>query len=611
VADIHDGDVLALDVFQGVDGDGCAELVAVLAEAGKLVTWRGARRGFADAPTALGVDPWPLAPLLVPAGHFGATTPCLALASRATKRLELVAPLSGVREPLTTLAEIPRAAALGDLRGDASLVLALACDGRTLAVLDEARRGTSVAVPHDLARCVTVLAGGRAIVVGFQESQSLAVLAVDDAGAWSVERELALPGFPRRACELDVDRDGDRELVVLGGDRAAWIFGFGEPGDSRAWRRDGAARLDWTTSKVPLDVAAGDFDGDGRGDLAVLAFADLEASLWCGFERSGPTVRTSGYAGQNALAIASGDFDGDGELDLAVANRDAQRVSVVRGLGRGELAWPLFADVATFPNGIVAGDLDGDGRAECVTVSAKTCAFDVVRFDGGRIASVQRTPIGPSAQTPVLGDLDGDARLDVAWIASDAHGARIECAFGDGRGALATDERRATLGIGASGADLAALDLDGDGALELVAANPEANELCVFERGGAAWFTSEPARLALAAAPNALAATGPRGELAVALAGPAPRAGVALVTLARDAAGHWTLVERAFVALAGVPLDVVAAKLSATGGELVVLGSDARDSATGWLAIVRDGAVRARYTPGLKIGRASCRERVS
>ncbi|MCC6409491.1 MAG: VCBS repeat-containing protein [Planctomycetes bacterium] len=604
------------------DGDGSSELVAALLDPGRLVVWRGSTFGPVEPPTSVAIDAWPLAPLVVPAQRFGAPRPRLAVASRATKSLAFVEPLAGTTERVLTFDAVPRAAALGDLGADGRLELAFACDGRALVLVDEAGARTVAQLPPDLPRCVAVLADGSGVVVGFQDSQTLALLTRDAAGALALERELALAGFPRRVAEIDLDRDGDQELVVLGGDRAAWVYGFAEKGGSRAWRRDGARALEWSTSQVPLDLAIGDGDGDGALDLAVLAFADLEAALWCGFDASGPKVTAAGYVGQSALSLTAGDFDGDRALDLAIANRDANRISVVRGDGRGGLVWPSSADVATFPTSIATADLDGDRRAEGVSVSAKLCALDVVRWNGKELERVSRLPIGPAAQALVTADLDGDGHVDAAWITSDAHGAQIELAFGDGTSALASRASEPPLAIGASGEDLVALDLDGDGGLELVAANSEANELCVFRRDAAArCFAAEPARVALGPAPVALApcggspavpvghgssgsppdrATGPRGELAVALAGPGPRTGVARIALTRDASGAWHLSERSHVPLRGVPLDIAAPRLSLAGGELVVLGSDSRDSANGWLRVVRDGAVVSSRTPGLK-----------
>ncbi|MCK6447914.1 MAG: VCBS repeat-containing protein [Planctomycetes bacterium] len=632
------------------DGDGRAELVAAVADPGELVVRRGSRHGLEEAATRITIDPWPLAPLVVPAGLFGASRPRLALVSRRTRTLEFVDPLSGERTPFVTLPEVPRAFALGaparDVREDRATPetraeraeLVFACDGRTLCVVDESRRLVRSALPHALPRCVTVLADApthdashresrTAVVIGFQDSASLVVLArgtSEPRGEFVFEREIALPGFPRELTELDVDRDGDLELVVLGGDRAAWVFGFGAPGGAAAWRVAEPERLEWNTSSVPLELAHGDFDLDGAADLAVLAFADLEVSVWNDFERSGPKVASFGYVGQSALSLAAADFDGDRVLDLAIANRDATCASVVRGLARGEFEFPTLVDVATFPNSIASGDLDGDGRAEAVTVSAKVNELNVVRIRDERVERTTRLPIGPSAKALVLADLDRDTHVDAAWIASDAHGAEIELAFGDGTGAFAPRVDEPPLAIGASGDDLLALDLDGDGTIELVAANAEANELCVFSRGERG-FAPAPVRLACAAAPVALAASAaasapresgaaptsapaPAPALAVALAGPGPRTGVARIELARTPNGKWSLVEREFVGLRGVPLDVAFARLDAASSKLderalVVLGADSRDAANGWLRVVRGGAIAEQHVPGLKSSR--------
>ncbi|MCE9593664.1 MAG: VCBS repeat-containing protein [Planctomycetes bacterium] len=600
------------------DGDGRAELVAALLDPGRLVVWRGSANGPVEPPLQVAIDPWPLQPIVVPAGHFGSTKTRLALVSRATKSLAFVEPLAGASEAVSTLARAPLAAALGDFGADGKLELAFAFDDRTLAVLDETRATTTVELPHVLPRCVAFLGDGSGLVVGFQDSQSLVVFARDAAAQLAVERELALPGFPRHLAECDVDRDGDLELVVLGGDRAAWVFGFGEPGGSNAWRRAGARALDWTTSKIPLDLVEGDFDGDLKLDLAVLAFADLEAALWCGFDAAGPKVTAAGYVGQNALSLAAGDFDGDGALDLAVSNRDAARVSVARGDGHGGLVLPPLADVAVFPSSVVAADLDSDGRAEAIAVSAKSSELSVVRRHGAQLERAFHAPIGPAARAVLVADLDRDGHLDAAWIASDTRAARIEFAFGDGSVALVAREKQPPLEIGPSGEDLLALDLDGDGAPELVAADPESNALRVFRRapaGSPSVFLATPQTLPIAPAPLALAAlpsSDGAARIAIVLGGPGPRTGVVRARLAVETNGTTTmtvLTELAHVPLTGAPLDLAALRLSGpTADDLVVLGADTRDSANGWLRVLRanDTAPTQSFVPGLKAKHVAC-----
>ena len=68
----------------------------------------------------------------------------------------------------------------------------------------------------------------------------------------------------------------------------------------------------------------------------------------------------------------AGDFNGDGRLDLAVANYGDNTVSVLLGKGDGTFQPQVTYAVGSNPGAIVAGDFNGDGRT------------DLVVSDGGR-----------------------------------------------------------------------------------------------------------------------------------------------------------------------------------------------------------------------------------
>ncbi len=83
------------------------------------------------------------------------------------------------------------------------------------------------------------------------------------------------------------------------------------------------------------DLAAADFDGDGRTDLAVAHAWTHQVSLLAG--RGDGTFRAVGQfrVGQFPRALAAADFDGDGKADLAVANASGDNVSVLLGTSGG------------------------------------------------------------------------------------------------------------------------------------------------------------------------------------------------------------------------------------------------------------------------------------
>ncbi|HMF19458.1 MAG TPA: VCBS repeat-containing protein [Gemmataceae bacterium] len=78
--------------------------------------------------------------------------------------------------------------------------------------------------------------------------------------------------------------------------------------------------------------------------------------------------------GVQPVALAKGDFNGDGKLDLAVANNgdssfggnDPGGVSILLGNGDGTFQNPINYQVGVAPTAIVAGDLNHDGRLDLV-----------------------------------------------------------------------------------------------------------------------------------------------------------------------------------------------------------------------------------------------------
>ena len=83
-------------------------------------------------------------------------------------------------------------------------------------------------------------------------------------------------------------------------------------------------------------MAVGDFNGDGKPDLAVANYSSANVSVLLGQRQRRLPAAVNYAAGLNPHSVAVGDFNGDGKPDLAVANRWLRgNVSVLLGNGSG------------------------------------------------------------------------------------------------------------------------------------------------------------------------------------------------------------------------------------------------------------------------------------
>src|SRR5207302_966492 len=98
-----------------------------------------------------------------------------------------------------------------------------------------------------------------------------------------------------------------------------------------------AAAVNYAASANPYSVAVGDFNGDGKSDLAVANVSgDLSILLGNG---DGTFAAAVNYAtGRSPVSVAVGDFNGDGKSDLAVANSDSDNIAILVGNGNGTFA---------------------------------------------------------------------------------------------------------------------------------------------------------------------------------------------------------------------------------------------------------------------------------
>lgn len=187
----------------------------------------------------------------------------------------------------------------------------------------------------------------------------------------------------------------------------------------------GATLGEWMTGVTIVDNdhrGQGDFDGDGKADLAV--FQGSNSQWLAQLSAGGALNRRFGSPRWGTLPIPA-DYDGDGKLDLAVF-RPADARWMVSLSGGGSIN-KVFGrrNLADLP---VPADYDGDGKAELAVFRVAEGRW-LSLLSGGGILNV-RNATGTLSQVPVPADYDGDGKADLAlfqpangaWIIPDSSG---------------------------------------------------------------------------------------------------------------------------------------------------------------------------------------------
>ncbi len=110
-------------------------------------------------------------------------------------------------------------------------------------------------------------------------------------------------------------------VLASAGDAAAQTSGCATP--------NFAAAQNFGAGTGPFSVTTGDFNADGKPDLATANRSSNNVSVLLGDGLGGFAAATSVGVGGVPVSVTTGDFNADGKLDLATANRSSNNVSVL------------------------------------------------------------------------------------------------------------------------------------------------------------------------------------------------------------------------------------------------------------------------------------------
>jgi len=236
------------------------------------------------------------------------------------------------------------------------------------------------------------------------------------------------PGAYTSAVEAaDFNADGNLDLALTNSFTGLSVvdLGYGKGAFNTA------GNLNAGSEGFPAGAAVGDFNGDGKLDVATANGGSTtypNSGVTVSLGNGDGTFRQANSSpislGQDLSAIIAGDFNGDGKLDLAVTDYGANTVFILLGNGNGTFQPPTSIAVGNEPYALVAGDFNNDGKLDLAVANYGGNSITLLLGNGnGTFVQASGSPyaVGDAPSAIVAADFNGDGKLDLA-VANSADG---------------------------------------------------------------------------------------------------------------------------------------------------------------------------------------------
>lgn len=241
-------------------------------------------------------------------------------------------------------------------------------------------------------------------------------------------------------------------------------------------------------SSVP--PAIGDFNHDGNLDIAIVTTGDVmwndanqdnqpHAQVFFGdgkgnFPTAGPALDL------NSNFYAAGDFNGDGKADLA--SIDGSTFEILIGKGDGTFASPVSYAVGANPVFVLQRDLNGDGKKDIIVVNQASNDVSILLGNGDGTFLPQKTSAaGTAPVAAITGDFNRDGKIDIAVASS----AGISVLLGNGNGTFQAEKTYPATG---SVTGIVEAPLRQDGIEDLIGIVPASQRFVVLPGTGTGSF---------------------------------------------------------------------------------------------------------------------------
>lgn len=260
------------------------------------------------------------------------------------------------------------------------------------------------------------------MVVANTTANTISVYLSNGTGGFQAPTTYPTCGGPTAALAADLDLTGLPDIVVTCNTPASnviqvWLnLGNGTFNPTV----DGITNIVLGTGLGPVAITMGDFNNDGHPDLAVADKGDGTVTLFLSNAANDFTyyiVKTLTGLG-TPTGIATGQFTNSGNLDLAVADSSTGIVHILAGDGTGNFTQFFYSTVQSDPTGIAVGDFNRDGNLDLAVVNSGSGTVSILTGNGNNTFTVTKTitvgaATGTGASYLLALDINGDGNLDL------------------------------------------------------------------------------------------------------------------------------------------------------------------------------------------------------
>jgi hypothetical protein len=320
-----------------------------------------------------------------------------------------------------------------------------------------------------------------------RNSDGVSVLLGNPDGTFQPARTTATAPHPGSLAVGDFNRDGMLDLAAttrdqLGGCFIDVLLGHGDG----TFAPLGDYPLGDYTFQFAGSIATGDLNADGTLDLVATSrdyYGTTYARVLLGHGDGGfVDVGTSGpYYFSFSPTLALGDFDGDGKLDMALGGEDSTWVQ----LGNGDGTFQEARDLGVQGRFLAVADFDADGKLD---LAATGVGITVFRGKGdGTFQPPQSFAAGAGLQSVNAADVNGDGVLDLV-VTDGADVGGLSALLGNGDGSFGLP---ITTAVGPRLTALAVADFNADGRPDAAVTRIFPSKLSVLLNDGT-WSPDDP-----------------------------------------------------------------------------------------------------------------------